>query len=151
MTNFSFSDWFNFLAKSQILCWNVLLDRFLDSILKRKFQRRIWLYSGIDQPKNGHVTDLIGWFQCRVKFYAGVLFIGSSPGLVWTDVLHRFYKTSPRYVCLHSSCWDIRPSVSPYRKTHLFDNLNLPPFLKGPRSQVWSHFGILQTNELGTD
>ena len=31
------------------------------------------------EAKIGHVTDLIGQFQPRVKFYAGIFFIGSGP------------------------------------------------------------------------
>ena len=44
-----------------------------------KLQGIIWLYGGIDHFKIGHVTYLIGQCRRRVKFSAGILFIGSGP------------------------------------------------------------------------
>ena len=41
----------------------------------KNFQRKILLYAGIDKSqslRNDHVTDLIGQFQLRVKFYAEI-------------------------------------------------------------------------------
>ena len=38
-------------------------------------------YGPIREAKIGHVTDYTGQFQCNVKFYAEILFIGSGLGL----------------------------------------------------------------------
>ena len=46
--------------------------------------------------KNGLVTNLIGWFQRIVKFYAAIFFTESGPGLndlLWVHLL------SPAQLC----------------------------------------------------